>query len=259
MIGLNNARFQWLDLWPFLHSHYRNFIGSTTAFQQQFICLFSSSDSFLRKLLPFLVPIILSLHIPLGLHYEPVSLPVPVTQHGRSEGKFLLNHTDCALTHPYISIWSSFRPVHSRIRQFTRRGKHSNHRYFVDSWPISSTICFQTAFGHHKWWLRLLSAVVAGLRTPAITADARPPRADVSGRYSFIPSVELSVIQATDNRYLSADFLPSTNESHFPRKGRCFLNVMVWCFESDSQSRSALRGHHAHTQTGCNRTMQRDL
>lgn len=151
MIGLNNARFQWLDLWPFLHSHYRNFIGSTTAFQQQFICLFSSSDSFLRKLLPFLVPIILSLHIPLGLHYEPVSLPVPVTQHGRSEGKFLLNHTDCALTHPYISIWSSFRPVHSRIRQFTRRGKHSNHRYFVDSWPISSTICFQTAFGHHKW------------------------------------------------------------------------------------------------------------
>ena len=87
----------------------------------------------------------------LGLHYEPVSLPVPVTQHGRSEGKFLLNHTDCALTHPYISIWSSFRPVHSRIRQFTRRGKHSNHRYFVDSWPISSTICFQTAFGHHKW------------------------------------------------------------------------------------------------------------
>ena len=151
MIGLNNARFQWLDLWPFLHSHYRNFIGSTTAFQQQFICLFSSSDSFLRKLLPFLVPIILSLHIPLGLHYEPVSLPVPVTQHGRSEGKFLLNHTDCALTHPYISIWSSFRPVHSRIRQFTRQGKHSNHRYFVDSWPISSTICFQTAFGHHKW------------------------------------------------------------------------------------------------------------
>ncbi len=111
----------------------------------------SSSDSFLRKLLPFLVPIILSVHIPLGLHYEPVSLPVPVTQHGRSEGKFLLNHTDCALTHPYISIWSSFRPVHSRIRQFTRRGKHSNHRYFVDSWPISSAICFQTAFGHHKW------------------------------------------------------------------------------------------------------------
>ena len=151
MIGLNNARFQWFDLWPFLHSHYRNFIGSTTAFQQQFICLFSSSDSFLRTLLPFLVPIILSLHIPLGFHYEPVSLPVPVTQHGRSEGKFLLNHTDCALTHPYISIWSSFRPVHSRIRQFTRFGEHSNHRYFIDSWPIGSTICFQTAFGHHKW------------------------------------------------------------------------------------------------------------
>ena len=89
--------------------------------------------------------------IPLGFRYEPVSLPVPVTQHGRSEGKFLLNHTDCALTHPYISIWSSFRPVHSRIRQFTRFGEHSNHRYFIDSWPIGSTICFQNAFGHHKW------------------------------------------------------------------------------------------------------------
>ena len=75
----------------------------------------------------------------LGLHYEPVSLPVPVTQHGRSEGKFLLNHTDCALTHPYISIWSSFRPVHSRIRQSARYGEHSNHGYFIDPWPIGNT------------------------------------------------------------------------------------------------------------------------
>ena len=152
MIGLNNARFQWLDLWPFLHSHYRNFIGSTTAFQQQFICLLFFVRFFLAESAAFpRSGNSICACIPLGLHYEPVGLAVPVTQHGRSEGKFLLNHTDCALTHPYISIWSSFRPVHSRIRQFTRRGKHSNHRYFVDSWPISSTICFQTAFGHHKW------------------------------------------------------------------------------------------------------------
>ena len=31
------------------------------------------------------------------------------------QGEFLLNHTDCALTHPYISIWSSFRTVHSQF------------------------------------------------------------------------------------------------------------------------------------------------
>ena len=70
--------------------------------------------------------------------YEPVSLEMPVTSHGRSQGKFLLNHTDCALTHPYISIWSSCRPVHSQICQSTRRGEHSSHRYFIESRPMSS-------------------------------------------------------------------------------------------------------------------------
>ena len=194
MIGLNNARFQWLDLWPFLHSHYRNFIGSTTAFQQQFICLFSSSDSFLRKLLPFLVPIILSLHIPLGLHYEPVSLPVPVTQHGRSEGKFLLNHTDCALTHPYISIWSSFRTVPSQIRQSARQSRHSNHRYFIDTRPIGNTIHLWTAFGNFIGkLLRLLSVFVVGLHTISFTETACPPSVSVSGRYPIIPLIKLSV------------------------------------------------------------------
>ena len=34
--------------------------------------------------MPFHVPIILSVHISLGLCYSPVSLDVPVTQHGRS-------------------------------------------------------------------------------------------------------------------------------------------------------------------------------
>ena len=50
-------------------------------------------------------------------------------------------------SHPYISIWSSYRPVHSRIRQFARYGEHSNRGYFIDPWPIGNTVCLQTAFG----------------------------------------------------------------------------------------------------------------
>ena len=90
--------------------------GSTSTFQHQLICLLF----FVRKSLswdpiPFLVPIILSVHIPLGLRFSPVSLDAPLTHHGRSYIRFLLNHTDGELTPPYISIWPTFRPVHSRF------------------------------------------------------------------------------------------------------------------------------------------------
>ena len=69
----------------------------------------------LKSPIPFLVPIILSVHIPLGLRFSPVSLDAPLTHHGRSYIRFLLNHTDSELTPPYISIWPTFRPVHSRF------------------------------------------------------------------------------------------------------------------------------------------------
>ena len=115
-------------------------IGSITAFQHRFTCLlffvrlflaepgtFSRSDS---PICPY---------APLGSHYSPVGLPVPVTQHGRSEDTFLLNHTDCALTHPGNSTGSSFRPVHSRVRQSARQSEHSNHGRLIDPWLIGST------------------------------------------------------------------------------------------------------------------------
>ena len=37
-----------------------------------------------NRLLPFLVPIILSVHIPLGAYYEPVGCGTPATYHGIS-------------------------------------------------------------------------------------------------------------------------------------------------------------------------------
>ena len=40
-----------------------------------------------------------------------------VLDYGLSYGQYLLNHTNCVLPHPYISIWPTFRPVHSQVRQ----------------------------------------------------------------------------------------------------------------------------------------------
>ena len=74
-----------IDLWPFLHSHYRNFTGSITTFQQQFVCLLS----FARLSLPGPAAFRCSdssicTYISLGSCYRPVGLTVPVTQYGRS-------------------------------------------------------------------------------------------------------------------------------------------------------------------------------
>ena len=45
-----------------------------------------------------------------------------------------------------------------------------------------------------------------GLRTPAITANARPSRVGVSGRYPVIPPIKLPVLRTTENRCSCADF-----------------------------------------------------
>lgn len=121
----------------------------------------------MSHLIPFHVPIILSVHMLLGLHSRPVGWLVPVTLYGFSCAKIL--------THPYqlpfyrarhISMPSTYRPVHSWIRQFI--SKHSVHEHFIDSQPIRDDI--------HLWiffvWqvvilqiLRPLSAVFTELRT----------------------------------------------------------------------------------------------
>lgn len=73
------------DLRPFLHFHYRYFIGSTSTFQHKLNSLYSSSVYLpLENLVPFLVPITLSVHISLDVCYEPVGLNVPVTHYGFS-------------------------------------------------------------------------------------------------------------------------------------------------------------------------------
>ena len=63
------------------------------------------------------VPIILSVHIPLGACYEPADLDVPITHHGFSYGPYLLNRINYAFASPYISIRRTYRPVHSQVRQ----------------------------------------------------------------------------------------------------------------------------------------------
>ena len=45
-----------------------------------------------------------------------------------------------------ISAGLSYRTVPSRVRQFARKGKHSNHRHLRDPGPIGSTIHRWTAF-----------------------------------------------------------------------------------------------------------------
>ena len=68
-----------------------------------------------------------------------------------------------------------------------------------------------------------------GLRTPAITANARPSRVGVSGRYPVIPPIRLPVLRTTENRCSCADFLPSANESHLPRNRlRPCLRLWYW-------------------------------
>ena len=79
-----------------------------------FVCLFTN---LIMNSTPFLVPIILSVHISLGFYFEPVCLSVPVTRYGFSQRIFLLNHTNYDFSYLYISTQFGFRPVHSQIRQ----------------------------------------------------------------------------------------------------------------------------------------------
>ena len=148
--------------------------------------------------IPFLVPIVLSVHIPLGFCFEPVSWNAPVTHYGFSYLPFLLNHTDCDFSQPYISIWHCYRPVPSQFSSVLLG--HSNHGHFIDPRPVGGTIHLWTAFVvlFHTATLRPLSAFVSLLSTPPFTGDAVCSREGVSGRYPFIPPFGLSVLLIKD-------------------------------------------------------------
>lgn len=63
------------------------------------------------------VPIILSLHIYLGVCYRPDSLAVPLTLQGIHIDKFYFTSLSPHSSSICISAYSRFRPVHSQIRQ----------------------------------------------------------------------------------------------------------------------------------------------
>lgn len=91
--------------------------------------------------LPFLVPIILSLHIPLGACSKPVGLGAPITHHGISYKRFLLYHTNCdSNTDTYFYMFLDIDPY---IRKFVSPIGHSHHGYFIDPRPIGCIF--------HRW------------------------------------------------------------------------------------------------------------
>ena len=94
----------------------------------------------------------------------------------------------------HISMPSWYRPLHSRFSSVRRR--HSHHRYFIDSRRV---ICIQylycTFVSRVATLLRQTSADFIELQTPAITDEAgRSIRVGISGRYSFILPIGLSVV-----------------------------------------------------------------
>ncbi|MDD5899057.1 MAG: hypothetical protein PUE14_11300 [Clostridia bacterium] len=117
-------------------------------------------------------------------------------------------------------VWSSYRPVHSRIRQSARYGEHSNHGYFVDPWPIGNTVCLQTAFGRRWRRLRLLSAVVVGLRTPAL----QPMHAHRGQAFQGVtPSFRLSNYQLSKQLY----FVVCPLTSYRQRTSRTHSEIII--------------------------------
>ena len=132
----------------------------------------SSSPPYLRPAIrptrypAFDVPIVLSVHIPLGASFEPARLVPPVTVHGLSYCEFLLARTRspegaCAFLRTM--------DIDSCIRGFVRSLDHSHHRYFIDPRHIINTIHLWTTFGYMYWHaLRLTSADFTELHTPSV-------------------------------------------------------------------------------------------
>ena len=155
--------------------------------------------------LPFLVPVILSVHIPLGACSKPVSLDAPVTHHGVSYERFLLHHTNCdSNTSMHFCMLLDIDPY---IRKFVSPVGHSHHGYFIDPRPIGytahlwatflSTALCHDAFQHLRFSVRAaLSRLhrASDIYSFRFWYASRRIREGVSGRYPFIPPFGLPVL-----------------------------------------------------------------
>ena len=142
---------------------------------------------------PFHVPIILSVHISLGVRYSPVSLIVPVTQYGVSYFRFLLHRTD-----PQLSVHTFLYGKHldPYIRGFRQSVVDILTIDFIDSRRV---ICIQYLYRTFDSCISTLfrqtSADFIELQTPTITVGAgRSIREGISRRYPIILPFELSVV-----------------------------------------------------------------
>ena len=108
---------------------------------------------------------ILSLHMHLGICYEPDRLAMPVTMQGISYLGLLLYPTVLSENTRYISISSNYRPVHSQLRQtfpsFLPYAFYRPPAYRIRRPPLSSFR--EIAF------LRYLSADFTELTTKAVS------------------------------------------------------------------------------------------
>ena len=110
---------------------YHRFELRFSAFLQLLISLagFVSLRRMSRRM-PFLVPIILSVHMSVGVRYKPVGLNVPVTRYGISYFRFLLCHTNTFFNVRTFLYGEHLDPYIRGFRQSV--GRHSHHRHFID-------------------------------------------------------------------------------------------------------------------------------
>ena len=166
---------------PFLHSYYQSFFDSTSTFQYCFSCLFSVRQliSKIRNTFPCSDNPIRTYTFRFLLWNNQLELSC----------KELWSFVTLKPTWPH---WFAFpfpetlHFVHSQVRQFPLSfeilGEHSNHEYFMDSRHIACPAL-------HGF--RLASADFTELHT--IFHRMSEFRVYVSGRYSIIPYIRLSV------------------------------------------------------------------
>lgn len=127
------------------HSYYKNY--------QQFEHYFSALIILLiffcqnpQRLVPFHVPIVLSLHIPLGAVLWPWWLEAACNYLWNFIfGIITFPHHLCFITYHCVSTMSLSKAVHSKVRQFLQ---HSHHGYFIEDRPImnrASSLHFRQA------------------------------------------------------------------------------------------------------------------
>ena len=113
-----------------------NIIGSATTLPTIKTAYCSSSVPH-KRIVGCHVPIILSLHMHLGVCFEPDSLTVPVTLQGISYLLILLYLTVAALA---VCTFLCSKRIDPYIRSFAKRFRHSHHMHFIDPRPIGYTV-----------------------------------------------------------------------------------------------------------------------